>query len=99
MEQKNIDLAKVSGNKVDYSKLANVIKRAKRRMNAPTVVKASLSQEADGRQVLAVEGSNLAMSAAGDFPLEMQRDGGGWSVVRTEIREHCTRKLNHGECG
>lgn len=36
---------------------------------------------------------------AGDFRLEMQRDGGGWSVVRTEIREHCTRKLNHGECG
>ncbi len=74
MEQKNVDLTKVSGNKVDYNKLANVIKRAKRRMNAPTVVKASLSQEADGRQVLAVQGSNLSMAAAGDFPLAFLND-------------------------
>ncbi len=77
MEQKNIDLTKVSQNKnkVDYSKLASVIKRAKRRMNAPTVVKASLSQESDGRQVLAIQGSNLAMAAsAGDFPMAFLND-------------------------
>jgi hypothetical protein len=35
---------------------------------------------------------------AGDFRLEMRGDGSGWSVVRTEIREHCTRKLVDGEC-
>ena len=75
MQRKNIDLGKVSENKVDYTRLANVINRAKRRVNAPTVVRASLSVDAEGSQVLAIEGNNLAMaSAAGDFPLAFLND-------------------------
>ena len=70
MQRKNVDLAKVSENKVDYAKLANVINRAKRRVNAPAVAGASLSAGAGGTPVLAIQGRNLATErAAGDFPV------------------------------
>jgi hypothetical protein len=75
MQRKNIDLGKVSENKVDYTRLANVINRAKRRVNAPTVARASLSMDAEGSPVLAIEGNNLATaSAVGDFPLAFLND-------------------------
>jgi len=75
MQRKNIDLGKVSENKVDYTKLASVINRAKRRVNAPTVASAILSMNDEGSHVLAIEGRNLAMaSAMGDFPIAFLND-------------------------
>jgi hypothetical protein len=69
MQRKNVDLAKVSDSRVDYAKLANVINRAKRRVNAPTVAAASLTRGAEGKPVLAIQGRNLAGDRpAGDFP-------------------------------
>jgi len=69
MKLKNVDLAKIGDHKVDYGKLANVINRARRRVNAPTVAKASISQGAAGTPVLAIQGSNLALhEGKGDFP-------------------------------
>ena len=35
---------------------------------------------------------------AGDLRFEMRRDGGTWSVERSESRDHCSRPLTEGEC-
>ena len=35
---------------------------------------------------------------AGDLRFEMRRDGGSWSVERSESRDHCSRPLTEGEC-
>ncbi len=67
MEKKNVDLKRV-GSSVDYTRLANIINRTKRRQNAPSVAKAMLVEAEQGRH-LQLEGANLAMAASGDFPL------------------------------
>ncbi|MFN8570855.1 MAG: hypothetical protein U0132_02290 [Gemmatimonadaceae bacterium] len=68
MEKKNVDL-KRAGSSVDYSKLANIINRTKRRQNAPSVAKAMLV-EGENTKHLQLEGANLAMAASvGEFPL------------------------------
>ena len=68
MEKSKVDLKRAGGS-VDYTKLANIINRTKRRQNAPSVAKALLV-DADGSKQLSLEGSNLATTAsAGEFPL------------------------------
>ena len=68
MEHNKVDL-KRAGGAVDYSKLANIINRTKRRQSAPSVSKALLVQ-GEGSQHLALEGMNLALNAgAGEFPV------------------------------
>jgi len=68
MERGKVDLKRAGGS-VDYTKLANIINRTKRRQNAPSVAKALLV-EAEGSKHLWLEGSNLAMAASSDeFPL------------------------------
>ena len=68
MEKGKVDLKRAGGS-VDYTKLANIINRTKRRQNAPSVAKALLV-DAEGAKHLWLEGSNLAMaSSTGDFPL------------------------------
>jgi len=68
MEKSNVDLKRAGGS-VDYTKLANIINRTKRRQNAPSVAKALLV-DAEGSKQLSLEGSNLATAAsAGEFPL------------------------------
>jgi hypothetical protein len=53
---------------VDYTRLANIINRTKRRQQAPVVAKAVLHHAGD-TPTLALEGANLATSAsASDFP-------------------------------
>jgi len=68
MERGKVDLKRAGGS-VDYTKLANIINRTKRRQNAPSVAKALLV-EAEGSKHLWLEGSNLAIAASSDeFPL------------------------------
>jgi hypothetical protein len=71
MERNNIDLGRISDNRVDYSRLANVINRARRRAAPPSVTAATLS--AGDEPALSIRGQNLAVAAsvagAGEFPV------------------------------
>ena len=60
VERRNVDLEKVTNNRVNYSNLANLINRARRRKRAPRVSRASLSEE-QGKTVLTLDGENLAL--------------------------------------
>lgn len=60
MEEKNIDLEKVSGKKINYQNLAGLLQKARRSKVPPTIKGVSLSQS-EGRTVLIVEGDNLAL--------------------------------------
>jgi len=69
MERNNVALKNVGGGNVDYTKLANIINRTKRRQQAPVVAKAMLLA-GDDAPTLALEGTNLATTASvGDFPV------------------------------
>jgi hypothetical protein len=61
IEQKNVDLEKVSDNAVDYRKLANQIQKARRDENPPRVKAVSLSRTPDRQPCLVIEGRNLAV--------------------------------------
>jgi hypothetical protein len=62
LERKNVDLAKVSDNEIDYTALANQIEKARRRQNPPTVRSASLTADPAGGPVLLLRGANLAVN-------------------------------------
>ena len=71
MQHSNVALKRSGdgGGGVDYTKLANIINRTKRRQQAPVVAKAMLVDEGDAR-TLTLEGANLATSASiGEFPI------------------------------
>jgi hypothetical protein len=59
---KNVDIAKVSDDEIDYSQLANQIEKSRRSRTSPTVSSASLSLDEDKRVVLHIHGSNLAVN-------------------------------------
>ncbi len=61
IEQKNVDLQKVSDNEIDYRKLANQIQKIRRGQNPPIVRSVSLSTDDTGSPLLSVEGENLAV--------------------------------------
>lgn len=68
MEKSNVNLKRAGGS-VDYTKLANIINRTRRRQNAPSVAKALLVP-GDETPHLSLEGANLATAAStGDFPM------------------------------
>ncbi|MCC6318285.1 MAG: hypothetical protein IT361_11405 [Gemmatimonadaceae bacterium] len=68
MEKRNVDLKRAGGS-VDYTKLANIINRTRRRQSAPVVAKAMLVGD-ESSPHLTLEGSNLATaSSTGEFPL------------------------------
>jgi hypothetical protein len=75
MQHNNIDLERMSGRKVDYSRLANVINRAKRRATPPAISAASLAMSGD-TPTLVIEGENLVLADAvrGEFPLAYLND-------------------------
>ena len=58
IQQKNVDLEKVTNNKVNYKNLAAIINKSKRSSLPPSVSKVSLSM-AESNPVLIVEGANL----------------------------------------
>lgn len=61
IEQKNIDIKKVSDNSIDYTQLANQIRKTKRDQTPPKVRAVSLSRGEDDRPYLVIEGENLAV--------------------------------------
>jgi len=73
-EERNVDIGKVTNEKVDYKQLANVINQARRKQQAPSVSKASVSQ-AQGKTIVTLQGENLAIASSLDqFPLAMLND-------------------------
>jgi hypothetical protein len=65
IEQKNVDLRRVSDNTVDYTKLANQIRKTRRAAEPPRVTAVSLSEDG-GAPCLVIRGDNLAVDTA--FP-------------------------------
>lgn len=61
IEQKNVDLKKVSDNEIDYSALANQIQKAKRNQNPPQISGISLSMDDESRPYLLIKGRHLAV--------------------------------------
>lgn len=61
IEQKNVDLQKVSDNEIDYRQLANQIQKSKRDQQPPRVGAVSLSMDENRRPYLLIEGENLAV--------------------------------------
>jgi hypothetical protein len=64
IEQKNVDLRKVSDNEIDYTRLANQIQKARRNEHPPQVHAVSLSRDEGGGRSLLVEGERLAINPA-----------------------------------
>jgi hypothetical protein len=62
IEQRNVDLQKVSDNAVDYRKLANQIQKSRRNQNPPRVDAVSLSVDDAHGPCLVVRGRNLAVN-------------------------------------
>lgn len=61
LEERNVDLQSATGGTVDYTKLANMIRQARRGKIPPAVRNASVESTLDG-SVLRVHGSNLSVS-------------------------------------
>jgi hypothetical protein len=69
IEEQNIDIEKVTDNKVNYQGLANLINQSRRQQLAPTVTKASVSK-AQGKTIVTLQGENLAIASSLDqFPI------------------------------
>jgi hypothetical protein len=63
IEQKNVDLKKVTDNTIDYSALANQISKSKRDQTPPRVKSVSLSVDENEGPYLLIEGENLAIDS------------------------------------
>lgn len=61
IEQKNIDLQKVSDNVIDYKMLANQIQKSRRSQKPPSVGAVSLAVDENKVPYLLVQGENLAV--------------------------------------
>jgi hypothetical protein len=64
IEEKRVDLRRVSDNEIDYTKLANQIRKARRGDAPPRVMGVSLSLDQDRNRCLVVSGENLAVDPA-----------------------------------
>jgi hypothetical protein len=62
IENRNVDLKKVSENDVDYGALANQIEKSRRGQNPPRVRSASFSLDDQQRPCILIMGDNLAVS-------------------------------------
>ncbi len=61
IEKKNVDIEKIpASNKINYTNLANIIRKAKRDDAPPRLHQASLSME-NGKPVIVIEGNDLAV--------------------------------------
>lgn len=61
IEQKNVDIKKVSNSSIDYTTLANQIQKSKRDQRPPRVRAVSLSLDKDKSPYLLIQGENLAI--------------------------------------
>ncbi len=62
VEQKNVDLKKVSDNDIDYTKLANQIQKSRRDQAPPRLREISFSLSDQGAPQLVIQGDNLAVN-------------------------------------
>lgn len=68
VRRKNVDLKSVSKKGTDYSTLANLINKAKRRTAPPQITRAQ-TVDVGGRAGVAIEGTNLVVHEEPPFPL------------------------------
>ncbi len=62
IENKNVNIEKASGTKINYNKLLNQLKKVKRNNNPPVVKSVSLSLEEDKTPYLSIKGNNLGVN-------------------------------------
>lgn len=62
VENKNVDIKKISDSDIDYTQLANQIQKRNRGLNPPMVKSVSLSADEDNQPYLLVKGANLAVN-------------------------------------
>lgn len=85
MEKRNIDLAKIAPQKVNYGKLANMINQAKRNQMPPKVMSASLAND-QGSTIMVIKGANLSVQQ-GFKPIVFINDN------ETEVKAHNQQEL------
>lgn len=64
IEDKNVDIGKVTDSDIDYRTLANQIQKSRRSQNPPTVRAVSLSMDENKSPYLLIQGENLAVDPA-----------------------------------
>ncbi|MBI1240815.1 IPT/TIG domain-containing protein [Umezakia ovalisporum] len=75
VEERKVDLDKVTDQKIDYTNLADIINQSRRRKQAPRVSRVSVAKSASGKAILTLEGDNLAIaSSLDDFPVAVIND-------------------------
>ncbi|MEL6501610.1 MAG: hypothetical protein AAFQ23_09430, partial [Cyanobacteria bacterium J06623_1] len=75
VEERNVDLEKITDQKIDYKNLADMINQSRRRKQAPRVSRISVAKSTPGKAILTLEGDNLAIaSSLEDFPLAVIND-------------------------
>lgn len=75
VEERNVDLEKITEQKIDYQNLADLINQSRRRKQAPRVDQVSVAKSTPGKAILTVKGANLAIaSSKEDFPLAVIND-------------------------
>ncbi|MDJ0590878.1 MAG: hypothetical protein QNJ72_12915 [Pleurocapsa sp. MO_226.B13] len=75
VEERNVDLEKITEQKIDYKNLADMINQSRRRKQAPRVSRVSVAKSTPGKAILTLEGDNLAIaSSLDDFPLAVIND-------------------------
>lgn len=75
VEDRKVDLDKITDQKIDYKNLADMINQSRRRKQAPRVSKVSVAKSAPGKAILTLEGHNLAIaSSLDDFPVAVIND-------------------------
>jgi hypothetical protein len=73
MEERDVDLARASGKRLNYARLADEIARVRRSTSQPRVHSLSLVEDRDG-YVLSLSGQNLLLDESdlpGDFPMAL----------------------------
>ena len=70
VEDRKIDLEKVTEQKIDYKNLADLINQSRRQKQAPRISRVSVAKSTPGKAILTLEGDNLAIaSSLDDFPV------------------------------
>ena len=65
VEERNVDLEKITEQKIDYQNLADTINQSRRRKQAPRVSRVSVAKSTPGKAILTLEGDNLALLEIG----------------------------------
>ncbi|NET17145.1 MAG: hypothetical protein F6K08_32195 [Okeania sp. SIO1H6] len=75
VEDRKVDLEKVTEQQIDYKNLADMINQSRSIKQAPTVSKISVAKSVPGKAILTLKGDNLAIaSSLEDFPVAVIND-------------------------